>query len=239
MTIYGRAFKVLMKKPLKLWGLSLLAILLSTVLGALCGFAIPGLALCVGFLISTSMTIIFLRGYRGEEVKTTMLFECFKDWNTIKRVLLGMGWMYLWIFLWSLIPIVGWIFAIIRAYEYRLTPYILVFEPEVPITEAIKISSKKTEGYKLQMWLADFVISVVLGFVSFILGLLVLIPLIGFVFSLVLLAVFALAPLFVGLVQAAFYEEINSASNRFCPECGAKVPGGVAFCSNCGKPLAK
>ena len=243
MTIYGRAFKVLMKKPLKLWGLSLLAILLSTVLGTLCGVAIPGLALCVGFLISTSMTIIFLRGYRGEEVKTSMLFECFKDWNTIKRVLLGMGWMYLWIFLWSLIPIVGWVFAIIRAYEYRLTPYILVFEPEVPITEAIKISSKKTEGYKLQMWLADFVYAFAFGVVVFILGLLAIIPIIGILFGLILFVLYvafaALAPLFSGLVQAAFYEEINSANNRFCPECGAKVPGGVAFCSNCGKPLAK
>ena len=118
MTIYKRAFSVLMKKPLKLWGISLLAIVLSSVLSALCGVAIPVLGLAVSLLISTSMTIIFLKGYRGEEVEVTQLFACFKDWNTIKRVTLGLGWMLLWIFLWSLIPIVGPIFALIRTYEY-------------------------------------------------------------------------------------------------------------------------
>ena len=84
MTIYTRAFKVLMKKPFKLWGLSLLAILLAAVLGTLCGAAIPVLGLGVGLLIGTSMTIIFLRGYRGEEISAVQLFECFKDWKTIK-----------------------------------------------------------------------------------------------------------------------------------------------------------
>ena len=43
------------------------------------------------------------------------------DLATIKRVLCGMGWMMLWIFLWSLIPIVGIVFGIIRTYEYRPT----------------------------------------------------------------------------------------------------------------------
>lgn len=241
MTIYGRAFKVLMKKPLKLWGLSLLAILLSFVLGALCGGAIPGLALCVGALIGTSMTIIFLRGYRGEEVKTVMLFECFKDWNTIKRVLLGIGWMWLWIFLWALIPVVGPILALIRIYEYRLTPYILVFEPEIPITETIKVSAQKTGGYKLQMWLADFVYSAIFCVIIFVLSLLSLIPYVGILFMLIMflvyLVIFAFAPLFGGLIQAAFYEEITGDNNCFCPDCGAKLYKGVAFCSNCGKAL--
>ena len=53
MTIYKRALKVLLKKPFKLWGLSLLAIALSSVLGALCGFAIPILGIGVGLLIGT------------------------------------------------------------------------------------------------------------------------------------------------------------------------------------------
>lgn len=229
-TIYSRAFKVLMQKPLKLWGISLLGILLSGVLGALCGFAIPGLALCVGLLIGTSMTIIYLKGYRGEEVSTTDLFVCFKDWKTIKRVLLGLGWMWLWIFLWSLIPIVGPIIAIIRIYEYRLTPYILVFEPEVSITEAIKISSQKTNGYKAQMFLAEFLFGLILGVGSAILA---IIPVLGWI---AILAVYALAPLFLGLVQAAFYEEINSKTTVFCTNCGQPMPGNAAFCANCGTP---
>jgi hypothetical protein len=239
-TIYGRAFKVLMKKPFKLWGISLLAILLNSVLTALCGFAIPALGIAVALLLSTSMTILFLKGYRGEEVNTTQLFSCFKDWNTIKRVVLGMAWMALWIFLWSLIPIVGPFIALVRTYEYRLTPYILVFEPEVAITDAIKISSQKTNGYKLQMWLADFVYIIVCFVAGLILGLLSAIPVLGVLFALVLavffLAVLAFGPLFVGLVQAAFYEEITSAAVSYCSGCGFKLTSDVPFCPNCGKP---
>lgn len=239
--IYGRAFKVLMKKPLKLWGLSLLAIVLSSVLSALCGVAIPVLGIGVSLLISTAMTMIFLRGYRGEEVHVNQLFACFKDWNTIKRVLLGLGWMYLWIFLWSLIPIVGPIFALVRSYEYRLTPYILVMEPDVAITDAIKISSQKTKGYKLQMWLADFVFYIIIFLASFILGLLSAIPFLGVLFLLVLfvftIASAALSSLFVGLVQAAFYEEITASAVRYCSGCGFKITSDVANCPNCGKPV--
>ena len=240
-TIYGRAFKVLLKKPFKLWGLSLLSILLSSVLGALCGAAIPVLALSIGLLIGTSMTIIFLRGYRGEEVKAAQLFECFKDWNTIKRVLLGLGWMYLWIFLWSLIPIVGPFIALVRVYEYRLTPYILVFEPNVSITDAIKISAQKTAGYKLQMWLADFAYVILFIVAVIILAVLAAIPLIGVFFGLILfllyIAFIALAPLFAGLVQAAFYEEITSVAIKYCPNCGLKLTADVNVCPACGKPF--
>ena len=231
MKIYGQAFKVLMKKPLKLWGIVLLGLVLSGVLGGLCGFAIPGLALCVGLLIGTSMTMLFLKGYRGEEVSTPDLFICFKDWNTIKRVLLGMGWMYLWIFIWSLIPIVGPIFALVRTYEYRLTPYILVMQPEVSITDAIKISAQKTNGYKLQMFLAEFLFGLVFGLACIILA---LIPVLGL---LVILIAVALAPLFMGLVQAAFYEEIVGSNATFCPNCGQRIAEGTSFCANCGTQI--
>ena len=151
MTIYRRAFSVLMKKPLKLWGISLLGILLAGVLGGLCGAAIPGLALAVGLLIGTGLTMVFLRGYRGEDVNTTMLFECFKDWATIKRVSCGMGWMILWLIVWCLVPIVGPIVAIVKAYGWRLTPYILVYEPKVPIMDAIveKFGEEYPEPNKL------------------------------------------------------------------------------------------
>ena len=212
--IYKRALGVIMKKPLKLWGISLLGVFLSMVLSLLCGASIPVVGISVSLLIDTSMTMIFLFGYRGEEVCTKQLFICFKDWNTIKRVLLGLGWMYLWILLWCLIPIVGPIFALIRMYKYRLTPYILMFEPDVSITDAIKVSEEKTNGFKLQMWLADFVYVLLFIVAVLVIGLFARIPYIGILFSIalfVLVVVFiALAPLFSGLVKAAYYEEITS-----------------------------
>ena len=242
MTIYKRALAVVLKKPIRLWGLSLLSITLTAVLTGLCGFAIPILGMAVSILMSTSMTMVFLKGYRGEDVNAVLLFECFKDWKTIKRVLLGMGWMTLWIFLWGLIPIVGPIFALVRTYQYRLTPYILVYEPEVPITEAIQISKKKTHGYKLQMWLADFVYVLLFIAAVIVLGFLAAIPVLGLLFTLALIVLWigfvALAPLFVGLVQAAFYEEINSTAVNFCSGCGHKLGADAAFCPNCGKPVA-
>ncbi len=242
MTIYGRALKVLLKKPFKLWGLSLLAILLSSVLSALCGFSVPVLGISVALLIGTAMTLIFLRGYRGEDVAVIQLFDCFKDWNTIKRVLLGLGWMYLRIFLWAIIPFAGPVFAIIRMYQYRLTPYILIFEPEVKITDAINVSTEKTRGYKLQMWLADFVYIAMFFAAMLTLIIFAMIPVLGAIFALtavvLYIAFIALAPLFAGLVQAAFYEEITGKAVKYCSGCGFKITSAEANnCANCGKPL--
>ena len=67
----------------------------------------------------------------------------------------GLAWMYLWIFLWSLIPVVGIVFGVIRAYEYRFTPYILMTRDDVKPTEAIKVSKAETMGYKGKMFGAD------------------------------------------------------------------------------------
>lgn len=254
--IYKKALAVLMKKPLKLWGISLLSVLLCSVLPALCGVAIPVLGLSVSLLLSTSMMMVYLHGYRGEEVQVTQLFDCFKDWATIKRVVLGLSWMMLWIFLWSLIPIAGPILAIIRAYEYRLTPYILITEPDVSITQAIKISSQRTDGYKAKMFGADILLYVILFVAFLILGLLLVIPVLGaLIYVVAFIVVAALLPLFVGLVQAAFYEEITNptpavqapaapviegaapAASNFCPNCGAPYSFEEAkFCTSCGRP---
>lgn len=237
MKIYGRAFAVLMRKPLKLWGISLLSVVLMSVGTALCGVAIPILGIALSMLLSTSMTMIYLAGYRGKKVETVQLFSCFKDWETIKRVLLGMGWMLLWVMIWSLIPIVGPFIGIVKAYAFRLTPYILVMEPDVSVTDAIKISEKRTYGYKGKMFLADFLVYILVGAVNLVLALLggiryigILFALIGFLFS---LASGALMPLFMGLVQAAFYEEIKHPS----PNSVRQAPTAPAYPSN-GYPQA-
>ncbi len=210
MSVYKKALAVLAKKPFKLWGISLLSGVLTTVLTFLFGATI-GIALALNLLITTSMTMVYLYGYKGEDVKVVQLFDCFKDWATIKRVVCGMAWMSLWIFLWGLIPIVGVFFVIVKGYAYRLTPYILVHEQDIPLTEAIKVSEKRTKGFKGKMFLADFLPYVFIFVASLVLGLLCVIPVIGalllFVFE---ICVIAFTPLFFGLVQAAFYVEIDN-----------------------------
>lgn len=222
-SIYKKAFAVIAKKPFRLWGISLLSNLLMSIMLILFG-GILGLALAINMAISTAMTIIFLRGYRGETPKAADLFVCLKDLKTAKRVIGGMAWMNLWIFLWALIPFVGWVFAIIKMYSYRLTPYILFSEPDVSATEAIKVSEQRTKGYRGKMFGADILVYVIVYAVIFVLsffaGLLMRTPiwavgsLIMFIVFLISIAVAIFLPLFCGLVQAAFYEEIMSNLNK-------------------------
>ena len=258
-TIYKRALAVLMKRPFALWGISLLSVVLCGMTTGLFAGAL-GIALGINLLVTTSMTMVYLHGYRGEGVQAVQLFDCFKDGATVKRVLGGMLWMYLWTYIWALIPIAGPFIVIVKLYEYRLTPYILVTEPEVPITEAIKVSSQRTKGWKGTMFGADILIGVLVLVASLILGLLSAIPVIGVLFALVAvvfsIAVAMLSPLYYGLVQAAFYEEItnptpvappvtrphyienpNVGGGNFCTHCGAPLPLGSNFCTNCGQKV--
>ena len=122
---YRKVLDIAKTKPWRLLGLSLLAVLLSGVAGTLtAGVVLLGIAF--GVLIDTAMTKVYLRGLHGEESQAEDLFDCFRSWDSIKRVLGGVGWSWLWIFLWGLIPIAGIVFATVRAYEYRLVPYILM-----------------------------------------------------------------------------------------------------------------
>ncbi len=217
--IYKQAFAVVMKKPFKLWGISLLAILLNTIFSALF-IGVPGVSLAINLAINTSMTMIYLYGYRGKEPQAADLFECLKDGQTAKRTIGGMAWMALWVFLYALIPVVGPIIAIVKAYAYRLTPYILVLEPDVKITDAHKVSESRTLGYKGKMFGADLLASLIVVAISFVGGFLSSLffgisdelafigGLISFIFFFINLFAGMILPLFLGLVQAAFYEEI-------------------------------
>ena len=155
-SIYKKTFSVLMKRPFRLWGISLLAEFLCLV--AYAGFiGVPAAAFCAALLLSASMSMIFLNSYRtGLEPKTAYLFASFKK-DRILRVLGGMAWMQLWIFLWSLIPIVGIVFGIIRMYEYRFVPYILMTRDDVKPTDALRVSREQTMGYKGKMFWADVI----------------------------------------------------------------------------------
>lgn len=211
--IYKKAWAALKKQPFRLWGIALLAGALY--LAACIGFiAVPAAAFCVDLLLSASLAMIFLNSYRtGLEPKTAYLFAAFRK-DRIWRVLGGMAWMQLWIFLWSLIPIVGIVFGVIRAYEYAFVPYILMTRDDVRPTEAIKVSKAETMGYKGKLFGADLLLEGVYFVVILLLSLLSMIPYVGSVFTIlriVLTVVFGvLAPLFLGILHAAFYVEIQN-----------------------------
>ena len=212
--IYKKAFAELMKKPFRLWGVTMLAVLFTML-----GYALGGPVLLIGFgvaiLLQASLANVYLKSYiGGEQIHVTDLFVTFRDWNTIKRVVCAISWGELWKFLWYLIPVVGPIFYIIRSYEYALIPYIVMDQPETGITECKDVSKKMTTGYKGKMFLADILVYIFFSVVYLILVLLAQIPYAGVLFAIILvlfyIAFILLVPLFINIVHASFYEEIKN-----------------------------
>lgn len=212
-TIYQKSFAALMKRPFRLWGISLLGALLCWLAGI--GFAgILAVGFAIAWAIDVSLAMIFLHTYQtGEEPHTADLFQTFRK-DRFLRVVGGMAWMSLWIFLWSLIPVVGIVFGVIRMYEYRFVPYILMTRDDVKPTDAIKISKQETMGYKGKMFGADILLGAVYLGVFLVFTLLGEIPYLGVLFRilwvLIAIAYGLLAPLFSGIMHAAFYVEIQN-----------------------------
>lgn len=202
---YKSAIAVLSKRPIILWGLTLLCNFLITLAGIF--GAIPIISLPITFAFEASLSMLYLKGLRGNSVDSKDLFTGFSNF---KRIAGGMAWMYLWILLWGLIPIVGIVFAIIKTYSYRFTPYILMTRPEVHAMDAIKESMKMTKGIRGKMFWADAFLYIGYGVCSLILGLFAAIPYIGVLFGIILfvfvLLYLAVSQIFLGLVTASFYE---------------------------------
>ena len=164
-------------------------------------------------VLQLGMANVFLRGYRGHAISSTLLFEGFGE--KFARNAGGMGWRYLWMIIWGFVPIMN----IVKFYSYRFVPYIMLTEPDILATEALKKSMALTNGYKGKMFIADFVIGaavgVLVGFVlllSFLLGLIH--PLVGLILGGLIMAVIsiiliALLPLIIGTLEAVYYDKIS------------------------------
>lgn len=255
--IYKRAFDIMKNKPLKLWGLSLLSGFLTLVI-LIFGILMPIITIPIISIISAGAAAIYLDGYNGREVRSEQLFEGFKKFPHVAG---GMCWQLLWIVLWSLIPIVGPIIVIVKTLSYTFTPYILMRESGVSATEALKKSMIDTKGYKLSMFGALILPVAAFYIVFIILGLLSLIPFVGAVFaviSIIFSIVYSLvAPLFLGLVQAGFYEyarkpvssaysytsgasvsiTVSNGETVKCSQCGLENTPDKKFCTKCGAKL--
>ncbi len=246
--IYTRAFNILMKMPLKLWGLSLLSGFL-TLLVLIFGF-LPIISIPVIVTLNAGMAAVYLDGYNGKEVYSDQLFSGFKNFGHVAG---GMCWKSLWVLLWFLIPIAGPVIAIIKSLSYAFTPYILTQEPEINATETLRKSMEKTNGYKANMFLAIIVPSIAFAMLSIILNTLAMIPFIGILFaavSFIVSLIFALfAPMFFGLVEAGFYDYAKSnvyhapavnninAPKVTCKACGHENVAGTKFCGKCGTKI--
>ncbi len=208
--IYQNVFNVIKEKPVVLWGTSLLCTLLSLL--AIIFGVLPIISIPIILTLSASMAVIYVKGYRRETFTSQDLFTGFSN---ILHIAGGMAWMVLWLFLWLLVPLAGPVMFIVKGLSYSLTPYILIHQPEISATEALKVSMQQTKGYKGNMFLTYLVFAVAVWIICFVLAMLTAIEAIsmifGFLLFLVGLLLFLFAPFFLGLVQAAFYHEIQKA----------------------------
>ncbi len=204
---YKKALEVLTKKPFTLWGLSLMSGLLTIIANLVLG-VIPALAVAVVYLLTCGMAKIYLDGLEEKSVCSDQLFAAFN--KNCFRIAGAMAWRTLWVIIWALIPIAGPIIAIVKSYSYRFVPYILVTNPDIKATEALKLSMKLTNGKKGQMFLADLCFGLGVFLVVFVLTLFSAIPIIGILFMFILFIVcillMAFSAVFQGLYQAYFFE---------------------------------
>lgn len=126
------------------WFVSLLPIIFSIAFFLWLGKIFIGTAVEVGYAQFSR------RIYRNEITNLGDMFDTafFNYWRNVG----GMLWMYLFIFLWTLLFIIP---GIVKAYAYYLTPYILAEYPNVPATEALKLSMRMTDGYKGELFVLD------------------------------------------------------------------------------------
>ena len=254
---YKRAFAVITKKPLRLWGLSLLVSLICILAGIFTSPFLIIAGVAYGMVVSAGMAKVYLDALDGKEVNSDQLFAGFKRFWT---VLGGLAWKALWICIWLVVALVaaffvfgifaliafsfrgtrvfnivsiigavmgglvlcaGSVFAYIKSLSYRFVEYILMTEPNVSATQALRKSVEMTKGKIVQLFLADLVFSAAVSVTGGILSGLTIIPYVGFLFGVVLL-VFTLfyalfGNLFQGLYSAAFYKLSTE------PEAEAKI----------------
>jgi len=169
----------------------------------------PLIWLPIVLVLELGMANIFLQGYRGNPISSTQLFEGFAN-KKFMRNAGGMGWRTLWLLIWGMIPVAGVFIAISKFYAYRFVPYIMLTQPDIQATEALKKSMVQTNGYKGKMFVADLLIALAVGITTIIFVLIMQIPFIGIIlFVIYYVLLIALLPLLIGTMEAVYYDKIS------------------------------
>ena len=208
--VYARVLALLREKPLRLWGASLLYLLLTALA---CGLSmLPIISIPLVFALSVGMESIYLEALCGAAPEPRHLFKAFTKSGFI-RFVCGMGWAALWLLIWSLIPIAGPFIAVAKSYSYRFVPYIMLSDPEVDAFRALERSKEMSRGFRGRMFLSELFLALALLLITAVLVLLSALHIIGFVFALALvllaLASAALLPMILGLMRATWYSQIE------------------------------
>ena len=211
----GLTLKTLMKKPVQLWGLSLLGVILQSLSNLLCAVP-PILGMGVSSTLSAGMENVFLDAYHQKEINSKQIFSGFSSGKSFLRIAGGMLWRTLWLFLWALfalIPIVGWVIApimlVIKGISYSFTPYLLLRKKDISPLDALKRSMEMTKGYRAKIFLTYLICYAALLVIGLLLFLIAKIPVIGFIIvGIVCVVISVLCPLFFGVLRAAMFTEV-------------------------------
>ena len=155
-----------------------------------------------------------LAAVRGEEISSKNFVSV---WNKNKgKYIGGYLWYSLLVSLWLLIPVAGIVLAVIKAYQYRFVPYILVDKEDVSVTDAIKLSKKMTYGNRAKMFAIDMATIGAFTAVLAILGLFTVVPFVGTVglvyFLVALVAILVFSCSYKACVVA---QEYNLANQKY------------------------
>ena len=211
----GLTLKTLMKKPVQLWGLSLLGVILQSLSNLLCAVP-PILGMGVSSTLSAGMENVFLDAYHQKEINSKQIFSGFSSGKSFLRIAGGMLWRTLWLFLWALfalIPIVGWVIApimlVIKGISYSFTPYLLLRKKDISPLDALKRSMEMTKGYRGKIFLTYLICYAALLVIGLLLFLIGHIPGIGIVLAGIIGVVIGIfCPLFFGVLRAAMFTEV-------------------------------
>ena len=211
----GLTLKTLMKKPVQLWGLSLLGVILQSLSNVLCAVP-PILGMGVSSTLSAGMENVFLDAYHQKDINSKQIFSGFSSGKSFLRIAGGMLWRTLWLFLWALfalIPIVGWVIApimlVIKGISYSFTPYLLLRKKDISPLDALKRSMEMTKGYRGKIFLTYLICYAALIVIGLLLFLIAKLGTFAVVLSgLIGLVIGIFCPLFFGVLRAAMFTEV-------------------------------
>lgn len=103
----------------------------------------------LGNIVTVGMNGWLLRFWRGEDVRVTDLFACFRIY---KPSLKAMFVSQLYAYLWSLLFVIP---GIIKSYAYAMVPYIIYENPNLTPNQAVALSEKLTRGYKWKLFVLE------------------------------------------------------------------------------------
>lgn len=144
--------KEVAKSQLNLYRGPCIGVFLCTFIAAamLGGMSMGILSVVITPVLSVAACGFYAAVYAGQAPSLSDWFSSLFD--NFLRKLGGFLWMGLWTFLWALLLYIP---GVVKAISYSMTPYILADCPNVGAKDALRLSMRLTDGYKMDILVAE------------------------------------------------------------------------------------